>query len=66
MYRLLRRVAVANVALLATTILSGAYVAGNDAGRAYNSFPKMGDEWIPSGIFALDPFWKNFTENTGI
>ena len=28
-----------------------AYVAGNDAGRAYNTFPKMGDEWIPEGMW---------------
>ena len=60
----LRRFAFGNVALVATTVLSGAYVAGNDAGRAYNSFPKMGDEWIPSEILKLTPVWKNFTENT--
>lgn len=60
----LRRFALGNTALIATTVLSGAYVAGNDAGRAYNSFPKMGDEWIPSEILALSPVWKNFTENT--
>ena len=60
----LRRFAIGNTALIATTVLSGAYVAGNDAGRAYNSFPKMGDEWVPSEILALRPIWKNFTENT--
>lgn len=42
-----------------TTILSGALVAGNDAGRAYNTFPKMNDQWIPE---EYDP--KNFTHNT--
>ena len=60
----LRSFALGNTALIATTVLSGAYVAGNDAGRAYNSFPKMGDEWVPSEILALRPIWKNFTENT--
>lgn len=40
-------------ALMGITIVSGAFVAGNDAGRAYNTFPKMGDRWIPEEIFAL-------------
>ena len=62
----LRRFAFLNLSLIATTVLSGAYVAGNDAGHAYNSFPKMGDEWIPSEILKLSPIWKNFTENTGL
>ena len=49
----LRRVAHGTAKLAAITILSGAFVAGNDAGRAYNTFPKMGDDWIPPEIFAL-------------
>jgi cytochrome c oxidase assembly protein subunit 15 len=44
--------------------MSGAYVAGNDAGNAYNTFPKMGDQWIPDGMYDLDPIWRNFFENT--
>ena len=59
-----RKFGIFNVALVATTVMSGAYVAGNDAGNAYNTFPKMGDEWIPEGILALDPVWRNFFENT--
>lgn len=53
-----------NLGLVAITVLSGAYVAGNDAGRAYNTFPKMGDEWIPEGILEMTPLWRNFVENT--
>lgn len=45
------------------TALSGAFVAGLDAGLVYNSFPKMADRWIPSDILALSPTLKNFTEN---
>lgn len=59
-----RRFALHNVALVAATVLSGAYVAGNDAGRAYNTFPKMGDDWIPEGILEMTPLWRNFVENT--
>ncbi|XP_075222238.1 heme A synthase COX15-like [Lycorma delicatula] len=45
------------------TALSGAFVAGLDAGLVYNSFPKMADRWIPSDILALKPTIFNFTEN---
>eukprot|EP01034_Spumella_vulgaris_P025595 gene25595-32067_t len=60
----IRKLAILNGALVATTVLSGAYVAGNDAGRAFNTFPKMGDDWIPDEILALQPVWRNFFENT--
>jgi cytochrome c oxidase assembly protein subunit 15 len=43
------------VTLTLVTILSGALVAGNDAGRAYNTFPKMNDEWFPSNYFGEVP-----------
>lgn len=45
------------------TALSGAFVAGMDAGLIYNSFPKMADKWIPDDIFVISPTWRNFTEN---
>lgn len=31
-------------------ILSGALVAGLDAGLVYNSFPLMGDQWVPDEV----------------
>ncbi|RHY29763.1 hypothetical protein DYB32_005916 [Aphanomyces invadans] len=40
--------------LLAVTIASGAFVAGIDAGMAYNTFPKMGDQWLPDGMFDME------------
>lgn len=45
------------------TALSGALVAGLDAGLVYNSFPKFADRWIPSDILAFSPALRNFTEN---
>lgn len=45
------------------TALSGAFVAGLDAGLVYNSWPKMADRWIPSDIAAYKPKWKNIFEN---
>jgi len=47
------------------TALSGAFVAGNDAGRAFNTFPKMTDDaWLPPDMLALTPVYRNFFENT--
>lgn len=46
-----------------TTILSGAFVAGLDAGLVYNSWPMMADRWIPTDLFSFEPKWKNFFEN---
>lgn len=51
--------------LTAVTIVSGALVAGNDAGRAYNTWPKMGDDWIPEEVLSGDkPFAKKVIEDT--
>ncbi|KAF9590807.1 hypothetical protein IFM89_038399 [Coptis chinensis] len=50
--------------LVGITAVSGAFVAGNDAGHAFNTFPKMGDTWIPDDIFSMKPLIRNFFENT--
>jgi cytochrome c oxidase assembly protein subunit 15 len=31
----------------------------------YNSFPKMGSEWLPPTFSMLDPFIRNLVENPG-
>ena len=49
--------------LVALTIVSGAFVAGLDAGFAYNTFPLMGGQLIPDGLFELMPIYLNFFEN---
>jgi heme a synthase len=49
--------------LVSITVLSGAFVAGLDAGLVFNTFPKMGEYWIPPGALALEPWWLNFFEN---
>lgn len=59
----LRRLAGLTLGMVSTTIVSGAFVAGRDAGFIYNNFPKMGDDWLPDEAFTLRPFWKNFFEN---
>jgi cytochrome c oxidase assembly protein subunit 15 len=49
--------------LVTVTVISGGFVAGLDAGLVYNTFPMMGNYWIPPGLFALEPLWRNFFEN---
>jgi cytochrome c oxidase assembly protein subunit 15 len=51
------------LSLLGLQLLFGAYVAGLDAGYAFNSWPKMGDEWFPSGTPMLQPFITNLADN---
>ena len=49
--------------LTAVTIISGGFVAGLKAGKIFNTFPMMGDYWVPPGTMALEPFWRNFFDN---
>jgi cytochrome c oxidase assembly protein subunit 15 len=49
--------------LLSVTIISGGFVAGLKAGKIYNTFPMMGDYWVPPGLMALEPIWRNFFDN---
>lgn len=59
----LRRMAGIVAGLVFATILSGGFVAGLDAGLAYNTFPLMDGELVPSGYAHLAPFWLNWFEN---
>ena len=59
----LRSVALPFAGLLGITALSGAFVAGLDAGHAYNTFPFMDGKLIPEEYWALDG-WRNAFENT--
>ncbi|MEJ2275023.1 MAG: COX15/CtaA family protein [Woeseiaceae bacterium] len=49
--------------LIVVTVISGGFVAGLRAGKIYNTFPMMGEHWIPPGLMALEPFWRNLFEN---
>ena len=41
----------------------GAYVAGLDAGYAFNTWPKMGADWYPAGADWLQPALRNLADN---
>lgn len=44
--------------LISITAVSGGFVAGTDAGFAYNTFPLMDGDLIPGGMYDQIPFWK--------
>ena len=47
-------------------ILTGALVAGLDAGRGYIDWPLMGGAFLPSEAFNEVPLWRNFFENEAL
>lgn len=49
--------------LVIVTILSGGFVAGLKAGLIFNTFPLMGEQWIPDGLASLTPMYLNLFEN---
>jgi cytochrome c oxidase assembly protein subunit 15 len=44
-------------------IIAGAFVAGLKAGKAHNTWPLMDGRFIPNGLDAMTPYWKNLFEN---
>jgi cytochrome c oxidase assembly protein subunit 15 len=49
--------------ILFLQIIIGAFVAGLNAGYGYNTWPKMGDFWIPPTAFSLSPLLSNLINN---
>jgi cytochrome c oxidase assembly protein subunit 15 len=56
-------IAIWTLSLLGLQLMFGAYVAGLDAGFAFNSWPKMGEEWFPSGAPMMKPALRNLVDN---
>jgi cytochrome c oxidase assembly protein subunit 15 len=57
------RGAIAVAGLVLVTALAGGFVAGLDAGFAYNTFPLMDGELVPRHLFAATPMWRSFFED---
>lgn len=55
--------AVAVLLLAFVTMVSGAFVAGLDAGKIHNTFPLMGGRLFPADYFSARPFFANMFEN---
>lgn len=58
-----RRLASATLVLVSLTIVAGGFTAGLHAGLAYNTFPLMDGQLIPSGYAMLQPFPRNLIQN---
>lgn len=58
-----RWLALAATAMVAVTIVSGAFVAGLRAGTIFNTFPLMGGEVVPPGYAQVAGWWRNALEN---
>ena len=61
----LRRFSYGVTALIFLMVIAGGFVAGLRAGFIYNTFPLMNGRWLPLGMFALHPLWRNFFANMG-
>lgn len=49
--------------LIFLMILSGGLVAGTDAGFAYNTWPLMGNSFVPAALYAGTPAWLDAFED---
>lgn len=49
--------------LLLLQIALGALVAGLRAGLSYNTYPLMDGQFIPDGLYLLEPWWRNHTDS---
>jgi cytochrome c oxidase assembly protein subunit 15 len=48
---------------VAINLLSGAAMAGIDAGKVYNTWPLMNDQLVPAGMAKIQPLYRNWFEN---
>ena len=49
--------------LIFIQIIYGGFMAGLKAGLFYPTFPKIKGQWIPDGLWVMDPIWINLCEN---
>mmetsp|Transcript_36293 Transcript_36293/g.82721 ORF Transcript_36293/g.82721 Transcript_36293/m.82721 type:complete len:462 (+) Transcript_36293:4-1389(+) len=58
-----RHLALLTTGIVALTVVSGAFVAGNDAGRAYPEWPLMGGHFFPEEYWDEAMGYRNLFEN---
>ncbi len=59
----LRSMVLAFTILLVLQLIYGGFTAGLKAGLGFNSYPKMGEQWIADAALTLMPFWTNLIDN---
>ena len=63
-YNLLESSFIIIISLLFLTIITGAFMAGGNAGQSFNTYPLMNGLLIPEGYIIEDYGIRNFFENT--
>ncbi|MBL7958852.1 COX15/CtaA family protein [bacterium] len=58
-----RKFSSAVVMLILLQTMLGGLVAGLKAGYMFNTYPKMGVDWLPEAAWMMEPLWINFLEN---
>ena len=61
--RRIKRIVVSQVALIYLMILLGGLVAGLRAGLVWNTFPLMGDTFLPIGLYEQTPWYLSAFED---
>ncbi|NVJ98338.1 MAG: COX15/CtaA family protein [Alphaproteobacteria bacterium] len=59
----LKRLTHTAMVILVLQLVMGALVAGLKAGHIFNTWPLMGDTFVPDGLWVMEPFWKNLLDN---
>jgi len=62
-YRRLQRLGFWLFLLACYMVVTGGFVAGIRAGKAYNTFPLMNGHFVPPEIFMIEPWYLNFFNN---
>ena len=50
--------------IILLTVIYGAFMAGLDAGKSFNTWPKMGESYIPESLFFWDEKFLGIFENS--
>lgn len=58
-----RKTLIALSVILVLQLIYGAFTAGLDAGRGFNSWPLMYGQFLADAAVMMSPFWLNFFEN---
>ena len=64
--RKLQRTGIMLAILAFYTVVTGGFVAGIRAGKAYNTFPLMNGHILPPESFIIDPWYLNFFNNMAL
>jgi len=51
------------VAVMFLQVFLGGIVAGLDAGLISATWPTMNGQWVPDGLWVIEPWWRNIFEN---